>query len=82
MVDQASLAGETEMHERFLERKLANRAIRSVLLPIMEDVSVFPVFPEHFHVDAMRADIGKNALECAVGAFSDADQRAEHIEGY
>jgi hypothetical protein len=48
----------------------------------MDDVSVFPVFPEHFHLDAMRADIGKNAFECAVGAFSDADQRAEHIEGY
>jgi len=48
----------------------------------MNDVSVFPVFPEHFHVYMLRADIGKNALECAVGAFADADQRAEHVEGY
>jgi hypothetical protein len=48
----------------------------------MDDVSVFPVFPERFHVDAMRAGFSKNALECAVGASADADQRAEHVEGY
>src|SRR6516165_1725243 len=68
------------MREGFLQRELANLAISPIRLPIMNDVPVLPILPERLHIDASCADVAENALERTIGAFANADQRAEHIK--
>src|ERR1700722_19645877 len=78
--NRACVAENVEVGERLAERQRADFLVGPIGLPIMGNVSFFPIFPERTHVDVRSAIFAEDGAKGIVGALPHIDEGAENVE--
>src|ERR1700720_811860 len=71
---------DTEILERFFERKLADLPIAAIELAVVDDVAAFPELIERQRIDVWRASLFENDPKCFRICGRRVYQGAVHIE--
>src|SRR5580704_13650592 len=71
---------DTEILERFFERKLADLPIAAIELAVVDDVAAFPELIERQRIDVWRASLFENDSKCFRICGRRVYQGAVHIE--
>lgn len=68
------------MCERLAQGQFADFLVRAIRLPVMCDISLFPVLPKILDADIGARAVREDRSEDAVRAVSDADERPKNVE--
>src|SRR5579863_8566711 len=79
--NRARIPRHVEMSKGLSKRQCADFLVRPIRLPVMGDVSFFPIFPEGTHVDVGSAAVAENRAKGIIRALPYVDERAKDVEG-